>query len=122
MNMKKKPYSINYNTIEDLMKGYYGSVVATSMNIAPETGDTIINTAKSGDFALGMLGTIEAEISHDAVIKVFGDNPEGSKRGFDVNWHRMPAKISTDYTCVEGGYIINDDLIHVYDDIVKSFF
>ena len=120
--MKKKPYSINYLTIEDLMKGYYDSVVATSMNIAPEPGDTIINTAKSGDFALGMLGTVSHEIDRDDVIKVFGNNHKGSKRGFVVDWHWMPAKISADYTCVEGGYIINDDLIHVYDDIVKSSF
>ena len=113
---------MNYSTIEDLMKGYYGNIVATSMNITPDPGDTIINTAKSGDFALGMLGTVDTEINRDEVIEVFGDNPEGSKRGFVVDWHWMPAKISADYKCVEGGYIINDDLIHVYDDIVKSSF
>ncbi len=121
--MKKKPYSINYLTIEDLMKGYYAGVIATSMNINPNPGDTIINTAKSGDFALGMLGSVtDITLSREDVIKVFGDNPEGSKRGFVVDWHYMPAKISADYTCVEGGYIINDDLLHVYDDIVKSSF
>ena len=72
--MKKKPYSLNYKTVEDLMKGYYGQVVATSMNISPEPGDTVINTAKSGDFALGIIGTLSHEISRDDVIEVFGDN------------------------------------------------
>jgi len=114
---------MNYDTIEDLMRGYYAGVIATSMNINPNPGDTIINTAKSGDFALGMLGSVtDITLSREDVIKVFGDNSEGSKRGFVVDWHYMPAKISADYTCVEGGYIINDDLLHVYDDIVKSSF
>ena len=99
--MKKKPYSINYLTIEDLMKGYYAGFIESSNKINTNPSDTIINTANSGYFAHGMLDSVtDITLSREDVIKVFGDNPEGSKRGFVVDWHYMPAKISAYYTCV----------------------
>ena len=118
--MRKKPYSLNYEKIRDLMKGYYGSMLATSMNMKPEPGDTIINTAKAGDFAIGVLGEFVTEVGREDVVEVFGDNLEGSRRGLVVRWKHFPVKIAADFECVQGGYITDADLVHVYDDIVMS--
>ena len=118
--MRKKPYSLNYPKIRDLMKGYYGSMIATSTNIKPEPGDTIINTAKAGDFAIGVLGEFVTEVGREDVVEIFGDQLDNSRRGLVVRWKHFPVKIAADFECVQGGYIKDDDLVHVYDDIVMS--
>ena len=118
--MRNKPYSCNYDKIRALMKGYYGSMMATSTNIKPEPGDTIINTAKAGDFAIGVLGEFVAEVGREDAVEVFGDDLKDSRRGLVVRWKHFPVKISADYECVQGGYIKDADLVHVYDDIVMS--
>ena len=118
--MRKKPYSINYDEPTDLMKGYYGSMLATSTNIQPEQGDTIINTTKVGDFSMGVLGEFVTEVGREDAAEVFGDQLENSRRGFVVRWKHFPVKIDADFECVQGGYIKEDDLVHVYDDIVMS--
>ena len=108
--------TINYKDPLSVFRGFYGGILSTNTNINPEVGEIIINTAKQGDFAIGMVGRYLGPGDIELGREVFG--PDCSDNILRVAWKTFPRKIPANFEVVQGGYILLDDRAEVVANIL----
>jgi len=108
--------AINYKDPLSIFRGFYGGLLSTNTNIKPEVGEVILNTAKQGDFAVGMVGRYLGPGDITEGQEVFGRLSE--ERVLRVSWKNFPRKIPANFEVVEGGYIRLDDRADVVTNIL----
>jgi len=101
-----KVYTMNYKDPTNLMRGFFGRWFKPgTVNMAPKPGDVIVNTAKREDFAMGMMGTVIEE------------DKSANTPTYVMEWAEYPKKISSEFTCIQGGFITDDDKVQVIAEI-----
>ena len=87
--------AINYKDPLSIFRGFYGGILSTNTNIKPEVGEVIVNTAKQGDFAVGMVGRYLGPGDIAEGQEVFGRLSE--ERVLRVSWKNFPRKIPANF-------------------------